>query len=105
LWTSALVCIVVSITFNLSIEGPYLVGVLVDLVTESITGSVGASTDGCIAVLGDLCSAVSMLLCGMGMSYLTLVGLLGGLGSSTLNGLLDVVNSVMFKVSFLSIDS
>lgn len=56
-----------------------VVDVLVLLVTESVDGSVGASAEAGIRVLGDL-----------------LVGGLGGLGTSTLDGLRDVVGGVLF---------
>jgi hypothetical protein len=55
-----------------------VVNVLVLLVTEGVNGSVGASADAGIIVLGDL-----------------LVGSLGGLGTRTLDGLRDVVGGVL----------
>jgi hypothetical protein len=56
-----------------------VVDVLVLLVTEGVNGSVGASAEAGVRVLGDL-----------------LVGGLGGLGTSTLDGLRDVVGGVLF---------
>jgi hypothetical protein len=56
-----------------------VVDVLVLLVTEGVNGSVGTGADAGIRVLGDL-----------------LVGGLGGLGTSTLDSLRDVVGGVLF---------
>lgn len=61
--------------------GLSVMDVLVLLVTESVNGSVSASADAGIGVLGDL-----------------LVGGLGGLGTSTLDGLRDVVGGVLMQI-------
>ena len=58
--------------------GRAVVLLLVELVTDSILGSRGTSAERGVAVLGDL-----------------LVGLLGGGGKSTLDGVSDVVGGVV----------
>jgi len=57
-----------------------VVSLLVLLVNESILGGTSASAELRIVVLGNL-----------------LVGLLGGLGSGALDGLLDVVGGVLYR--------
>lgn len=69
---------------------------LVDLVSHSICGGFSTAADGRVAVLGDtwyrrVSGAVPCISCRGG---LTLVGLLGGSGGGTLNGLRDLVANV-----------
>jgi hypothetical protein len=53
---------------------------LVDLVTDGIASSLGTGGEGSVGVLGDI-----------------LVGLLAGCGTAALDGLGDVVRSVLLK--------
>ena len=63
---------------SLAVEiGLAVVGLLVELVADGITSSLGAGADAGVAVLGDL-----------------LVGLLGSGGGGSLDGLGDVVGGV-----------
>ena len=57
--------------------GLAVVGLLVELVADGITSSLGAGADACVVILGDV-----------------LVGLLGSSGGGSLNGLGDVVGGV-----------
>jgi len=58
--------------------GLAVVGLLVELVSNGITGSLGTGAEGGVGVLGDV-----------------LVGLLGSSASSALDGLGDVVDGVL----------
>jgi hypothetical protein len=58
--------------------GLAVVGLLVELVADGVLGGSGAGAQACVGVLGDL-----------------LVGLVGCLGAGTLDGLGDVVDSVL----------
>lgn len=70
----------VDLSLTLVDIGLGVVDVLVLLVTEGVDGSVGASAEAGVGILGDL-----------------LVGGLRGLGTGTLDGLRDVVGGVLSR--------
>lgn len=67
---------------------------LVELVADGVAGGFQAGGNGCVAILGNLCSKLGFILEKAGSGTRTLVDLLGSLSAGALDGLGNVVCSV-----------